>query len=253
MQFETWGRRSLVAAALLSILAGCGTDGPTRTSCGTGAADLPAVQPGPGGYIGGPPGAQPGAPGQDDPQARALIQRTSEAVRALPAYQLEMRWMQKQGSKTARGVYDITGKAPRTIRIDIKEGKGAGTKVLFTGGSTAKVRPDGLLGAITVDLSVNDDRLTSVRGYNIPQTDLKGLMDQLIDPRHKARLLAQSPERAAIEVMGGPLLKGCVKMVVEVDPNTGLPLVIDQYDAREVVFHLDIRNFRAKKNVTVEI
>lgn len=257
MAFGTWGRRAAAAAAILTLMAGCGADPGTRPRR-TGSDKLPTVQPMPGEYIGGP-GAQPGAggpagaAGQDDPQARALITRTSEAVRALPAYQLEMRWMQKKGSTVAKGVYEITGKAPRSIRIDIKEGKGKGTKVLYTGGSTAKVRPDGVLGAITVDLSVNDDRLLSVRDYNIPQTDLKGLMDQLVDQRHKARLLSQTPTRAALEVTGGPLLKGCVKMVVEVDPNTALPLVIDQYDAREVVFHLDIRNFRPRKNASLEI
>ncbi len=254
MEYGTWGRRSLAAVAILALVAGCGTDAGTKPRR-TGSDKLPSVQPVPGEYVGGPggPGLPAGAAGQDDPQARALITRTSEAVRALPAYQLEMRWMQKKGSTVAKGVYDIIGKAPRTIRIDIKEGKGKGTKVLYTGGSTAKVRPDGVLGAITVDLSVNDDRLLSVRNYNIPQTDLKGMMDQLVDPRHKARILAQTQERVAIEVSGGALLKGCAKMVMEIDPNTALPLTIDQYDAREVVFHLDLRNFRPRKNASVDI
>lgn len=246
----TWGRNALAACAILTVLAGCGTNAPTKPKR-TGSDKLPAVQPVPGEYIGGP-GGQPGT-GQDDPQARALINRTSETVRALPAYQLEMKWMQKQGSNVARGVYDIVGKAPRSIRIDIKQGKNEGTKVLYTGGSKAKVRPAGMLGAITVDLSVNDERLLSVRDYNIPQTDLKGLMDQLVDPNHKARLLGQAPGKAAVEVSGGALLKGCVKMVVEIDPTTGLPLTIDQYDAREVVFHLEFRNFRAKSSVSLDI
>ena len=246
----TIGRRAFAACTILAVLAGCGTHAPTKPKR-TGSDKLPTVQPQPGEYMGGP-GGQP-ANAQDDPQARALIGQVSQTVRALPAYQLEMRWMQKQGAKTAKGVYDITGKAPRTIRIDIKEGKGEGTKVLYTGGTTAKVRPQGLLGAITVDLSVNDDRLLSVRNYNIPQTDLKGMMDQLVDARHTAKLLMNTPDRAAVEVAGGPLLKGCVKMVVELDPKTGYPLVIDQYDAREVVFHLELRNFRAKSNVSLDI
>lgn len=251
MQMGTWGRRALAATAILSLIAGCGADPGTKPRRKTGSDKLPAVQPVPGEYIGGP-GAQPGS-GQDDPQARAIINRTSETVRALPGYVLMMHWMQKKGSKVAKGVYEITGKAPRSIRIDIKEGKGQGTKVLYTGGSTAKVRPDGLLGAITVDLSVNDDRLLSVRDYNIPQTDLKGLMDQLVDQRHAAKLVKQAPDRVGVEVSGGPLLAGCTKMVVEVDPTTNLPLLIDQYDAREVVFHLDIRNFRVRKSGSLDI
>ena len=78
-------------------------------------------------------------------------------------------------------------------------------------------------------------------------------MGQLGDAGHVARVVKQTADTVAVEVSGGPLLKGCVKMVMEADAATGLPKIIDQYDAREVVFHLDIRNFRAKKNVDLSI
>lgn len=246
----TW--KQLVAAVLCATtLAACGAD----VATGTKKKRLPAVDPVLGEYV-GDPGAigQPAAPAAgDDAQARALITRTVTAVRGMPGFQLEMKWMQKLGSATTRGLYDIIGQAPRTTRIFIKEGKGKGTKVLYTGGSTAKVRPEGLLGAITVDLDVSDDRLISTRNYTIPQTDMKALMDQLIDPRQRTKLLGQGQYGTAVEVSGGPLLKGCVKMIVEIDPLTALPKLIDQYDAKEVVFRLELKNFRARKNASVEI
>lgn len=248
---DTWKR---LAAAVLcaSTLAACGAD----VATGTKKKKLPALDPTPGEYVGDPGtiGTQPAGAKAEDPAARELINKTVAAVRGLPGYQLDMKWMQKQGSNTARGLYDIIGKAPRTTRIDIKEGKGKGTKVLYTGGSTAKVRPDGFLSAVTVDLAVTDDRLLSVRDYTIPQTDMKALMDQFVDPRHTAKLLGQGMfGGTAVEVAGGPLLKGCVKMVVEVDPATGLPKLIDQYDAKEVVFRLEIKNMRARKSASVDI
>jgi len=249
-QHKPW--KQLVAAVLCaSTLAACGAD----VATGTKKKRLPAVDPTPGEYVGDPGtiGGQPAAPAADNPQARELINRTFATVRDMASYQLDMKWMQKQGSNTARGLYEITGKAPRTTRIDIKEGKGKGTKVLYTGGSTAKVRPDGLLSALCLDLPVTDDRLMSVRDYTIPQTDMKSLMDQLVHPRQQATLLGQGKFGTAVEVKGGPLLKGCVKMIVEIDPATALPKLIDQYDAKEVVFRLEIQNMRARKNAAVDI
>lgn len=226
---------------MLAALTACGTSTPMRPVRPSPPPELPASPP---------PAAMPG--GQSE-LARQIIAFTAGKMGAVRAYSLEMHWMQKQDREVTKGVYDIKGKAPRSTFIDIKKGKGEGSKVLFTGGDKAKVRAAGLLGAIAVDLAVTDERLRSVRGYTIPQTDLTALLDQLADSRHQARVLQMDAQRAAVEVSGGPLLEGCQRMVAEINLQTGVPLSISQFDAREAVFQIQIRNFQVRQNVSLEI
>lgn len=247
---------SLIAAT--AILAGCGAEPVTRVK---NVGRVPVVTPQPGPYMGEPgvPGGPaaapaPGAPGAgDNAQARAFIQKSMAFLKASPTYALDMHWMQKAPGKSAKGVYDVKGKAPRTTWIEIIEGNSQGTKVLFTGGSKVKVRPPGILGAITVDLDLTDKRIVSTRGYTISETDLTGLMQQVADTRHTTKLLSFTGDRAVIEATGGPLLKGCVKLVYQCDPNTGKPFMIEQFDAKEVVFRIEIRNFHALKSASFDI
>jgi hypothetical protein len=189
----------------------------------------------------------------DEAAARTLINRTVAAVTALPAFTLEMPWTQKQGQQLARGLYAITGRAPRSTLILIKEGKGQGTRVLYTGGTTAKVRAGGLLGAIALDLSIQDDKLKSLRGYTIRETDLTAMMAQLANPGHRARVTATEGARVRVELTGGPLLAGCVRMTADLDAQTGLPLALAQYDAREAVYTVEMRNMRARTNVSLAL
>lgn len=230
--------RGLTLATLLFTSA-CGSD-PLPVA--------PKVTPPPQSQIApAPPGAT------DDPNARYMIQQTLQAVRGLPAYSLEMRWFQKKADKTAEGVYDITGQAPRSTRVVIREGKNEGTKILFTGGKTARVRAAGILSAVALDLAVDSDRLKSVRGYTLAETDMKATMDMLGDPRHKSRVISQAPDGITMEVSGGPLLAGCVVMTAKVDPRTQLPMLIELRDSKEVVYHLEMKNFKRLAKAEMKI
>jgi hypothetical protein len=233
--------QSFATLPLLLCLVSCGSSETVRP--------IPPSAP-PAAPVYSPPASLPG--GQDE-LAQQIIAYTVGKMGVVRAYSLDMHWMQKQGGDVARGVYEIKGKAPRSTLSDIKKGKGEGSKVLFTGGDKAKVRAAGLLGAIAVDLAVTDERLRSVRGYTIPQTDLKALLDQLADPRHQARVLQRDAQRAALEVSGGPLLEGCQRMVAEINLQTGVPLSISQFDAREAVFQIQIRNFQVRQNVSLDL
>lgn len=189
------------------------------------------------------------APGPATGSASALIEKSYKTFMAMPGYEAEMKYTQKGPKASSFGTYKLGGKPPRTLRINVVVGKSAGVKLFWQGGKTIKVRPAGFLGAVTVDLPVNDTRFKSVRGYTLEQTDLVAMFSYMRDPAHKSEL--QGADTAV--VTGPKLLKGCVKMIVRFDPATALPRTVDMYDAKEVVYHVELTNFRVNKNVSLAI
>lgn len=226
---------------------------PGAAAPGAPGAGLPggvpgAIAPSQPGYV--PPGGQSGL---NSPSAAQELGQAIANVRALlPAYVLEMRWQQKKGAESSRGVYAIAGMAPRTTRIEIKEGAGDGTKLLYRGGQSVKVKLGGLLGALPLQLGIDDERLVSIRGYTIADVDLPALLDQLGDPRHVVEALPPAPE-PQFRVTGQPLLRGTARAEVRLDQATRMPSQISWYDTRELVYRIELRGLRAANHSALEL
>lgn len=214
---------------------------PKPISLGTSAA-APAVPARP--VASAAPAADP---------AHAFLARANAAFLALPAYHAKMSFFQTNGEKSGSGVYDLSGKQPRTLNLHVIEGDGQGTKILWTGGDTVKVRPAGLLSAITVDLQQDDERLKSVRGYTLKETDIPGLMGQMGDPANQLAGPTQTADGAVVRVTGPHLLKGVVAMTGTFDPVTMLPRKVEMTDGHQVVLRFVISNMRAQSSISLEI
>jgi len=239
---QTATRRVLAtfALAMMTALAGCGSDrhsGPPTTLPTQAPMPLPL------------PGTQP-----DNPAAAwqwvDRVLRTHQAVRA---YESQLAFYQKSATEEIRGMYDLRGKQPRLLRIQILEGASKGAKLLWQGGRTIKVRAAGLLGAIPIDLDLTDKRIISIRGYTLAQTDLQSLLAMLSNPAAQARFLGEQGGFGYVEVRGPHLLPGCVSMVVRVDGRTGYVRTIEMSDRREVVFRMELRTFRPVADVSLDI
>ena len=228
--------RPIATSLLALMLVGCGMD-PTETP-------RPRPTPRPTQAPVAPPTQAP-TPGGD----RALIQQSYAAFKAMRGYQTELSFMQKNGAKTANGVYEIAGRTPRRVFIHIKSGNNTGVKLLWEGGAKVRVRAGGLLGAIALELPKDDDRFLSVRKYSIDQTDLHALYAMMTDPTHTVSPLG--PDTVAIT--GPNLLKGCIKMVVRFDLRSGLPQEMELSDAKEVVYSVKLKNFRRNDNVSLTL
>lgn len=240
--------RSVLAGMLLAtVVAGCGTSPATPSPCSCPEPQPMPIEPGPGGPIGQPP-----AGGQDQ-QARELVGRSQATFMGMKGYELVMKYFQKQGSKTASGTYEIRGKNPRGMRIYIKDGNSAGVTVSWQGGSSARVKPAGLLGAITVNLSLTDTKLKGVRGYTLDQTDLPSMYGYMMDPANQMTFLGNGPNGVAVAISGPGLLQGCQRMITSFDPNTLMPRSVEFSDGREVVFRMTISSMKPKSNVSLEI
>jgi outer membrane lipoprotein-sorting protein len=182
-------------------------------------------------------------------EGRAIVQQSQAKFKAMAGYETEMSYFQKMGAKTASGVYQLAGKQPRKLRIEIKQGNSTGTKLYWAGGSTIKVRPGGFLSAIALDLPLDDDRIISVRHYTLDQTDLPSMYNVMLDPANAV----STGEPGMVIVTGPRLLKGCVRMVARFDPTTSLPTSVEMSDTKEVVFRMQLRNFRRNDHVSLDI
>jgi hypothetical protein len=164
-----------------------------------------------------------------------------------------MAFMQKSDSKAVKGVYQLAGMQPRTLRLFVETGTGEGTKLLWRGGSTVKVRPAGFLGAITVDLPQTDERLKSVRGYVMSDTDIPAMFGFLADPANKLDAPQQTSEGVQLHCTGTKFPRGVVAMNGVFDPVTMLPRKVEMMDAKEVVLRFVITGMTKKSSISLEI
>lgn len=181
--------------------------------------------------------------------ALALVQGARAQFEAMTSYHLVAAFFQKKGSTSAHGVYDILGKQPRTMRVEVAQGNGQGTKLLWQGGSNIQVRPSGWLSALEVTLALNDDRLISIRGYTLAQTDLHAMFGYMDNPANQATLVAPGE----VDVTGPQLLAGCVRMRGHFDPASGAPKAVEFYDAHEMVYSLTIQSLERRGAVSLDI
>ncbi len=183
--------------------------------------------------------------------ADQAVQAARSGFLALPGYRTTMRFFQKEGAREARGLYAVTGMPPLTIRIHIVKGTGQGTTLLWNGGPTAQVRPAGFLHFATFTLSITDDRLVSIRGYSLAQTNLDALLAQAANRQNRRRLVTATPP--TVSVRGPDLLPGCVRMLVRLEPRTLRPVTIEAFDARQKVFEIDLSHLEVVKSPQVHL
>lgn len=235
-------------AVVGAVLVGCGTGstlgGPDPFAGATPPAPEPTMLP-------TFPGIGRGVP--DNGAAQYWARAVSQAHQQVPAYTAQMTYLQIAGSKTVRGVYDLRGKRPRLLRIQILQGEGQGTKLSWSGGKTIKVRAAGLLSAIPLDLPLTDPRIISPRGYTLDQTDIPGLLSLLNHPAAQVQFMGEQGGTATLRITGSHLLSGVRDMTARINTRTGFASSVEMSDGRQVVFRIELMNFRPVQDVSVEI
>ncbi len=221
-------------------LSACGSTGPTGTP--KPKVSLPPPAPGPS-----------VAPAPPDTKAIDLVAKAQKAFAALPGYRTEMKFFQKGPQKSSDGLYDLSGKPLRHMRIEILEGGGKGTRLLWNGGASVKARAPGLLSPIVITLPLADERMQSVRGYTLAQTNIASLLDMMADKRNHLAYVGTSGNSEVVSATGRYVLGGCSKMTASLDRTSLMPVGVDATDGREVVFKVRLQKFRADPAVKLEI
>ena len=206
-----------------------------------------------------PPQTQP-IPNSNNPSygapsisPRVFVERAERVFSSAPGYTTDLHFYQKEGDKTSSGIYEVTGKPDHQMKIVIKQGDSAGTKLYWSGGNSVQVRPSGLLGALVVSLDLHDQRITSIRGYTLNQIDLSNILAMLNDPQSKLLYAGESNGLYRIVIASQHLLPGCSKMSITFNASTYLPENIQMSDGHEVVFSLELENLQITPNVSFNI
>lgn len=204
------------------------------------------------------PSAAPPAPvsnqlsAEAQQQVRQFVGRSLAAFRAMPGYEGTLKYSQTQDTKASSGTYQISGKG-NSVKVVIQEGNGKGTKLLYTGGSSIKARPGGLLSPIVVTLDVNDPKVVSVRGYRINQILVPETLGQLMDPGNAVLGAEHAGSSYHLLVSGPKLLKGCRTLEAWLDDRTLMPTKIQYADTRSVVFWMKYEGLRTSSHVSLDI
>lgn len=229
-------RTSLMAMGVLTLLlaAGCGKTAPPTAPCTCPQPPISFPSPIPGAS------SQPGTPGD----AAAVVARVHQAFNTLPGFATNMRWWQKKDAKTASGLYKIEGKPPRSMKVEVIQGNGEGTRLLYVGGPKVKVRAGGFLGAIAIDLDLNDERIRGLRGYTMDQFNVGPILNRFTSGKNELKLMGEQGGKLFIEAKGPDMLEGCVRMVAGVDAQSMLPRYFEMHDAKEMVVRIEMNDFR---------
>lgn len=232
---------SLLGAGWALAMLGCGYQPELP---GPVTSPVPSVQPGPG-----------GTPGPVVPirSPREFISRAQETFRRAPGYRTELHYFQKKGDRIVRGIYDVTGRPGKPMRIVIVKGDAPGTRILWEGGKSAKVRPAGLLGAFVVTLPVTDERLVSIRGYTLDQFELGSILALYDDPGARLVQAGLSGTVYQVAIASSKLFSGCQQLVMTFDARNFHPLTMQMRDDREAVVGMEIRNLRVTPEVDLTI
>ncbi len=232
-----------LCAGLAAAAGGCGGAAPTQPLYPT------PIPQGP--YQPQPYQPQPYQPQPTVQSAAMTLYEAQMAFLRLPGYHTSMQFMQRNGQQVATGIYDLTGVPPYTLRIDIQQGTGAGTKLLWTGGPSVQVRPSGLLSLVTVNLSLTDNRIESLRGYDLSQTNIYSLLRMAADSANRAVLVPAS--EPLVEVTGPHLLAGCSRMFAAFQPGTMYPQMIEFDDASQMVVQMNLSGFAPDPSPSLSI
>ncbi len=244
-------RRAVFAAALaLGLAAGCGTE----SSAPTGSSDLTSLKPTAG--AGTTPGQQYQAPGTpaagSEAAAQALVKDVGAAFQTLQGYSgsIECTDSKNGTGKNIISKANVKFMKPENIKVELTfnsdDPKKAGTKAVWKGGDTMKVKPSGLLGFAKVDLSIGDTRLLTENGWKINQFSLKANIDTLTSPSAKVKYLGRNQLGSytlAMADVSGPLkMSKADHIKMGIDITTKLPVYAEYLQGTKLLYSMRLVN-----------
>lgn len=243
--------RFLVPAMIaLGMAVGCGT-GPGATGVTGDLAREASGTSSPGQQYQAPGS---GAPATTDAAAQALIRDVQAAFATLKGYSanLEAVDVNAETGKKVTSKANVKFMKPEIVRVDLTynsdDPKKAGTKAVWRGGDTIKIKPSGLLGFAKVDLSTGDPRLLTENKWKINQFAMKANVDTLTSPTSRVKYAGRSQlgayTLAMADVYGQLKVSKADHIKMGIDINTKLPVYAEFLHGTKMLYSMRLMSIK---------
>jgi hypothetical protein len=245
---------ALFATGLLAstMLVGCGanpasTDRPTRSQ--VPAQRLQPAQ----GWNNGQPGMA-GAPNQmgqagGDQATQQLMSMVRQAYATNTGFKATVQTYEHGKGKTETDTLKIAyRKSPLRMRLDILKAtntQAVGVKLHWEGGEDFKIKPTWM--PFAVGVGIDDNRVISLNGWTIKQTDVSCIYNVLLDPSTQVKVVGQNQNfdglmLTALEVHSPKSPSGVDHEIVGIDPSNGLPKARLMFRGQELLYKLVVKS-----------
>ena len=238
---------ALTAALLVPavFLAGCGAN-PTAAKR-TKARPAPMNQ-----FQGGPQmmGQMPMQPGQQAPEVAQMLAALRQAQQQIPGFTATVETYDKGPSGQESTTMKVAYKKPSTLRIEMTKasGQAQGAKILWTGGTSLRIKPSFL--PMTVEKSISDEMVKSKNGWTLRDTEVGAIFKVLFDPQAqiapKGMQNVDGRQLHLFEVRSPMSPKGTTHEAIGIDPTNGLPGVRMMFKGQTLIYKLTLKNMVVK-------
>jgi hypothetical protein len=138
----------------------------------------------------------------DTPLVKKIILKSKQNYELLNNYSGTLEIYSKRNDLTQKDSPEITNsqsqyvfQSPRNQMFKVlkhNNTKMEGAKMVWKGGSTTKVKADGILGFVTLELNITDSKVTTNRGWSIDKMDHVAVLNRALDSKANLTLLGKT-------------------------------------------------------------
>lgn len=119
-----------------------------------------------------------------------------------------------------------------------------GAKMVWKGGTSAKVKASGVLGLFPLDLGLDDDKMTTNRNWRLDHLDHVGILSRALDEKAQVELIGKTEingkQAYMIQVKGTGLDSEVTHENIAIDMKDFFIIADEMYSNKDLLFQLKI-------------
>jgi outer membrane lipoprotein-sorting protein len=190
-----------------------------------------------------------------------ILKKAKDSFEALQTISASIKTFETGNNGIAgSGQLKFIFKKPSNVKVDIISSTASGqtgVKLSYSTASEVHVRPSGVLSMVSVDLSMNDDKLLSGRKYQMNQIDLPGTITRLTQPGLKVKLIGQTTVSGSLvfilEIIPAKHFDPRItREVLGIDSKTFMPRMHEMYEGGKKVYAVELTTININTAISAE-
>lgn len=199
-------------------------------------------------------------PAGADPGGDHLLESFLGAYARVSNFRGQVKILESKGDRATTMRLELVLEKPNRTAMTILEApenrSSEGTKMLWFGDRSVKVRTRFFGFPLTLGTGVDDDRLRDLRGNSLEDLNIVKAVGLLSEPGTTLRVLGAEKWRerpvTMLELRSPHLVKGIEREVIWLDDAWHLPLVREMYAEGKRVYRLEVESFRFDQQLPKE-